>query len=90
MVKDLMQRLGKKAREGEDINLLPEEVSINSYNLQDNLLVIDFNGQYSKMSRAREILVRAGVVKTFCRCRGLRWFVLPWEEPICWTPKMKR
>ncbi len=71
MVKDLMQRLGKKAREGEDINLLPEEVSINSYNLQDNLLVIDFNGQYSKMSRAREILVRAGVVKTFLQVPGI-------------------
>lgn len=71
MVKDLMQRLGKKAKEGEDINLLPEEVSINSYNLQDNLLVIDFNGPYKKMSRAREILVRAGVVKTFLQVPGI-------------------
>lgn len=65
MVKDLMQRLGKKAKEGEEINLLPDEVSINSYDLQKNSLVIDFNAKYNDMSRAREILVRAGTVKTF-------------------------
>ncbi len=65
MVKDLMQRLGKKAKEGEDINLLPDDVSINSYDLQSNILVIDFNGKYNDMNRAREVLVRAGMVKTF-------------------------
>lgn len=65
MVKDLMQRLGRKAKEGKESNLLPDEVTINSYELRDGELVIDFNGEYNNMSRAREILVRAGVVKTF-------------------------
>lgn len=65
MVKDLMQRLGKKSKEGEESNLLPDEVSINSYDLQNNSLVIDFNAKYNDMSRAREVLARAGTVKTF-------------------------
>lgn len=72
MIRDLMQRLGKKAAEGEEINLLPKEVTINSYTSQEEVLIIDFNGQYSKMSRAREILVRAGIVKMFVQIPGIQ------------------
>lgn len=71
MLKELMQRLNRKAMEGERINLLPEEVEINSYTIAENALVIDFNGSYNKMSRAREVLVRAGVVKTFIQVPGI-------------------
>lgn len=70
MLKDLMQRLNNKAMEGERINLLPEEVEMTSYNIAESTLVIDFNSSYQKMSRAREILVRAGVVKTFLQVPG--------------------
>ncbi len=72
MIKDLMQRLGKMAAEGEEINLLPKEVTINSYTTTENVLTIDFNGQYSKMSRVREILVRAGIVKMFVQIPGVQ------------------
>lgn len=71
MLKDFMQRLNNKALEGERINLLPEEVEMTSYMVADTSLVIDFNSAYSKMSRAREILVRAGVVKTFLQIAGV-------------------
>lgn len=71
MLKDLMQRLNNKAMEGERINLLPEEVEMTSYNIAETTLVIDFNSSYHKMSRAREILVRAGVVKTFLQIPGV-------------------
>ena len=37
----------------------------NSYDFQDDVLVIDFSAQYHEMSRAREVLTRAGIVKTF-------------------------
>jgi germination protein M len=65
MLGDLMQRIGSKNSEEKEINLLPQEVTINSYELQDQVLVIDFNSQYNTMSRTREILVRAGIVRTF-------------------------
>lgn len=70
MLKDLMQRLNNKAMEGERINLLPEEVEMTSYNIVESALVIDFNSSYYKMSRAREVLVRAGIVKTFLQVPG--------------------
>lgn len=72
MIKDLLQRLGKKAAEGEAINLLPKEVTINTYTFLDKVLVIDFNGQYSHMSMARELLVRAGIVKMFVQIPGIQ------------------
>jgi germination protein M len=65
MIEDLIQRLGSGNSGEKEINLLPEEVTINSYEMQQQVLVIDFNSQYTKMSRTREILVRAGIVKTF-------------------------
>ena len=71
MLKDLMQRLGSKTAIDHAISLLPQEVNINSYELQGFILVIDFNTPYKKMSRVREILVRAGVVKTFIQAPGI-------------------
>lgn len=65
MVKELLQKLGTKRSDNKGSNLLPEEVNINSFELQGNVLVLDFNAKYSKMSRSREALVRLGIVKTF-------------------------
>lgn len=64
LVKELMQKLGKKEAPDGEVSLLQENVSINSYDVQDDLLVIDFSGEYSDMSRAREVLARAGIVQT--------------------------
>lgn len=71
MMQDLMQRLNNKTTEGKRITLLPEDVEMTSYNIADSTLVIDFNSGYAKMSKGREILVRAGVVKTFLQIAGV-------------------
>ena len=65
MVRELMQSIGNRKVPEDGIALLPEEVILNSYNFQDDVLVIDFSAQYHEMSRAREVLTRAGIVKTF-------------------------
>lgn len=65
MVRELMQSIGNRKVPEDGIALLPEEVILNSYDFQDDVLVIDFSAQYHEMSRAREVLTRAGIVKTF-------------------------
>lgn len=65
MVKELLQFYSRKNADGEVSNLLPEEVSVNSFDLQENVFVLDFNSKYNSMSRSREALVRLGFVKTF-------------------------
>lgn len=72
MLSDLMQRLGKKEDIKGGLSLLSAEVSINSYDRRDDLLIIDFNRAYTNMSSAREILVRAGVAQTFLQIPGIR------------------
>jgi germination protein M len=71
MIKDLMGRLNETESSDTAIKLLPSEVQMTSYEILDNVLQISFNTRYSKMSRAREILVRSGVVRTFLGVPGI-------------------
>lgn len=70
MLKDMMQRLNHKDTDKEENSLLPDGVQMN-YSIEDSTLVVNFNSKYSEMSCAREILVRAGVVKTFLQVPGI-------------------
>ena len=70
MLKDMMQRINNREADKEDIGLLPDEVQMN-YSIEDNVLVVNFNSKYQEMSGARELLVRAGVVKTFLQVPGI-------------------
>jgi len=47
------------------ISLLPENVSILECRLENHQLILNLNGAYYDMDRAKEILVRAGLVKSF-------------------------
>lgn len=71
MLKDLTGRLNSHEAETNNQPLLPAEVEIKSYELQDSLLRLDFGNGYSSMSRTREILVRAGLVRTYQQVPGV-------------------
>ena len=85
MVKALLQKLGNGEVPEDGISLLPENVSVSSYDLQDNLLIIDFSKEYSEMSKVREVLSRH-----FCRYRILRRSVLQWQVSRLKTPETRR
>lgn len=70
MLKDMMQRMNSKEAQDEQISLLPDGVQMN-YSIEDHVLTVNFNSKYNEMSRARELLVRAGVVKTFLQIPGV-------------------
>ena len=70
MLKDMMQRINNREADKEYIGLLPDEVQMN-YSIEDNVLVVNFNSKYQEMSGARELMVRAGVVKTFLQVPGI-------------------
>ena len=70
MLKDMMQQMNQKEDDVERISLLPDDVQMN-YSVEGEVLVVNFNSQYTQMSKAREILVRAGVVKTFLQVPGI-------------------
>lgn len=70
MLKDMMQQMNQKEDDVERISLLPDDVQMN-YSVEGEVLVVNFNSQYTQMSKAREILVRAGIVKTFLQVPGI-------------------
>ena len=67
MLKDMMQQMNQKEDDVERISLLPDDVQMN-YSVEGEVLVVNFNSQYTQMSKAREILVR---VKTFLQVPGI-------------------
>ena len=77
MVKDLLQKIGDKEAPEGGVSLLPENVGINSYDVQESLLVVDFSKEYSDMGKAREVLTRAGIVDTLLQ--------IPDIQKVCFT-----
>ena len=78
MLQDMTASLNEREHQSENLALLPKDVEIKSYNLNGSTLELQFNNEYSKTSRAREILLRSGVVRTFLQVpgvTGIKFFV---------------
>ena len=71
MLQDLAAVLNGHQQHGEKLALLPKEVELDSSQMNGSVLELSFNNQYSNISRTKEILVRAGIVKTFLQVPGI-------------------
>ncbi len=71
MLQDFTSILNAQEGSGDNLALLPSGVQLVTYRLNESLLELEFNSDYSEMSRAREILVRAGVARTFLQIPGV-------------------
>lgn len=71
MMQDFTGILNAQEGSGDNLALLPSGVQLVTYRLNESLLELEFNSDYSEMSRAREILVRAGVARTFLQIPGV-------------------
>ena len=49
MLKDMMQQMNQKEDDVERISLLPDDVQMN-YSVEGEVLVVNFNSQYTQMS----------------------------------------
>ncbi|MFV0527807.1 MAG: GerMN domain-containing protein [Lachnospiraceae bacterium] len=67
MAEELVNLLGETPDSGGRLSLLPSGVEVISYTIKDKVLTIDFSSEYSNMTATREILTRAGIVKTLCQ-----------------------
>lgn len=71
MLQDFTGILNAQEGSGDNLALLPSGVQLVTYRLNESLLELEFNSDYSEMSRAREILVLAGVARTFLQIPGV-------------------
>ena len=71
MIQEFVDRLNETP-EGEDYQrLMPKDVKIDSYSLEDSTLILTIGGDYEQMERPREVLVRVGLVRTFTQISGV-------------------
>ena len=62
----LKQQTLPEGKKGKELKLLlPADTEILNYSLENGVLLLDFSEGYTNMSREREILVRAGMVRLF-------------------------
>ena len=72
MIPALVDRLNDPKNPPTGHRLLTEDVSIRSYEIDGDVVNIFFTEAYADLPRAREILVRAGTVRTFAQIPGIR------------------
>lgn len=71
MIQEFVDRLNETP-EGEDYQrLMPKDVKIDSYSLEDSTLTLTIGGDYEQMERPREVLVRVGLVRAFTQISGV-------------------
>ena len=71
MLRDFSESLNNRETRDDGISLFPDGVKISSYSVNDGVLRLEFNEAFGKMSRTRELLVKAGVVKIFVQVPGV-------------------
>lgn len=64
-IEEIFQAIATETETAKESALLPEGVNMNSWEVKDNALWIDFSASYAGMEPTREILVRAGIVRAF-------------------------
>ena len=73
MIQDFMKLLNTREHGRKNSSLLPKGVEITTHSVHDGVLNLDFNQEYLEMDAAREVLARAGVVKTFAQLSDIQY-----------------
>lgn len=69
MIREFRSLCAEKSTSDEDLQpLLSNGLEINSSVVRDGVLYLNMNAAYNELDTARELLVRAGLVKTFSQC----------------------
>lgn len=70
-IEELIQAMTKDVDTADYQSALTDRVEIENYKLENNQLAITFNKAYSSLKPAREILLRAAVVRTLIQAKGV-------------------
>lgn len=71
LVEELLEELSKDTDSVDYRKAIPDDVTINKYQIDGKQLLIYFNKQYEKMDAITEVLCRAAVVRTLTQIDGI-------------------
>ena len=72
MIEEILLTFREQVTNENHLRLLPSTVRILSYSLDDQSLSVNFDKNYSFLPRAREVLARAGIVRTLVQLDGVQ------------------
>lgn len=82
-VEEILECLKTGTDKIEEQSVIPEDVEILKYNLQDEKLVLYFDEDYMKMNTVQEVLCRAAVVRSLTQLDGVELVAFyVGEEPL--------
>lgn len=73
MVYEMTDILKETVEGGDYIRLMPKDVDIQDITFEDQIVAVNFNAAYAQMENTREILVRAGIVKSYVQIPGVTY-----------------
>ena len=65
LIQEFAEKFNETPEKEDYQRLLAKDVEIGSWTLEDSTLTLEIQGPYESMSRPREVLVRAGLVRGF-------------------------
>lgn len=71
LIKELLSASEKVPGESSHINLLTDEIKIDEYKYENTNVTLNMSESYSAMSRTKEVLIRAGLVRTLVQIEGV-------------------
>jgi Spore germination protein len=83
-IEEIYQAIAMEVEAGGQIPLLPADVKMQSWELREGTLWIDFNANYAYMEPIREVLIRAGIVRSFAAIKDVSavGFLVDGEELV--------
>ena len=72
-VTELLARIQNGPSGTDALPLLPEDVVITGHTLERGILTLDFSRTYTAMEKTREVLVRAGIVRTMVQIGAVNY-----------------
>lgn len=71
LIREFIEKLGNQPQDIGHVNLLPNSVQILNYRYEDENLELNMSESYGELAPGREILSRAGLVKTLIQIDGV-------------------
>ena len=73
LISNLIDKLRKDGTSDEHIGAIPQNITVNGFDLTDGIVTVDFNQEYKNIESQREVLCRAAVVLTLSQVASVEY-----------------
>lgn len=73
LISELIDKLSEKGNDDNELSAIPQEVTVNGFDLTDGIVTVDFNTNYNEMNVQREVLCRAAIVLTLSQITSVEY-----------------